>query len=146
MSEAQAGPVAIDCCAACGGVWYDREELEHAVAAEKSKKQELWDHLPASPPQREAKAVYRSCPICRQSMLRRRRGPVIVDLCGHHGAFLDAGELEAIAQHVEPPAETTKPVRARPVADPDAFAESSVTHAIVGEVALEVVLAVLLDW
>jgi Zn-finger nucleic acid-binding protein len=146
MSEVEAGKLQIDQCGACGGTWYDRDELSHAITAEKAKPRDLWDHLPASPPPaQDPRAKYRSCPVCRQSMLRKRKGPVIIDLCGPHGAFLEAGELEAIAQHVEAPAVEKKAKVPRPVTT-TAFEENSVTAAIVGEVAIEVIVAALFDW
>src|SRR5688572_4017138 len=55
MSETQDGDVLVDRCEACGGAWFDRAEIEHAIKMERSRKQELWDHLAPSEPKPEAK-------------------------------------------------------------------------------------------
>ena len=148
MSELEEGAVLIDRCGACGGTWYDRGELELAVAAERAKTQSLWDRLPgeAAP---ETKAVYRSCPLCRQTMLRKRRGPVVIDLCGHHGAFLDAGELEQIAEHREVTEEEPRPQRA--ISPPahrshrEGYAEAVTTSVVGVELAIELIASLFLE-
>ena len=52
---------------------------------------------------RETKVAYRRCPQCDQAMHRKnfgRRSGVILDWCGDHGTWLDAKELEQVAQFV----------------------------------------------
>jgi len=143
MSEVAAGALMIDHCVACGGVWYDRGELDQAIEAEKQKKQELWEHLPGGDPQRDTKVVYRSCPICRQAMLRKLKKRVVIDVCGAHGAFLDAGELEAIAQHKEVVQPEAKPkARVPRTAGYDAELAEGVEAATF---AAELIMLVLLD-
>ena len=93
--------VVVDRCGRCGGTWFDRGELEANLARETAPP-------PAPRPDRrhgpgftldDAAVVYLSCPRCGQPMTRRNYGRVsgvMTDVCGYHGVFLDAGELERI--------------------------------------------------
>lgn len=49
------------------------------------------------------KIVYRPCPACDQRMMRKnfaRVSGIIIDECGPHGAYFDAGELEGVLEFV----------------------------------------------
>jgi Zn-finger nucleic acid-binding protein len=51
----------------------------------------------------QTEVVYRCCPVCRGAMQRKnfaRTSGIIVDWCGAHGTWLDADELEHIADFV----------------------------------------------
>lgn len=97
-------------CEHCGGVWIDAGTLE--VLLESASR--------AAPPpdadpyghnvkrrtlargQVTGKIVYRQCPACTQSMLRKnfaRISGVIVDTC-RHGTYFDRGELDAVLTFV----------------------------------------------
>src|SRR5690606_9632433 len=49
------------------------------------------------------KVVYRRCAVCNELMMRRNFGRVsgvVVDECGRHGSYFDAGELEDVLAFV----------------------------------------------
>ena len=41
----------------------------------------------------------RPCPICGEAMRFESQGPVHIDVCDHHGMWLDHGELPALLSH-----------------------------------------------
>jgi Zn-finger nucleic acid-binding protein len=85
------GSPVVDACPRCGGAWYDRGELEQALAARQGAGV---DAQPVPHPPR-----YLKCPVCADLMTPRnyeKRSGVIVDVCARHGAWLDAGELERL--------------------------------------------------
>ena len=95
----------VDACAACGGLWLDVGEIEELVQRPLVSRPDLGEI------RRQVRAlrrvpdavVYRRCPRCDAVMTRRNFGRVsgvIVDECGHHGLWLDAGELESIRRFV----------------------------------------------
>jgi Zn-finger nucleic acid-binding protein len=103
------GGIVLDRCQDCGGTWYDRGELQAVLARPPPDE----DRLPsgAQPAAdgtlrfelKQTTPEYRPCPHCRQPMMRRNYGTmsgVVIDVCGRHGAFLDAGELERIRAFV----------------------------------------------
>jgi len=102
MRRDQVDGIELDLCDGCGGTWYDRGELEQHIAA--------GDPGPGDDPaqaadrefHREADRMdtrYLKCPICANPMNRKNWGRlsgIIIDICGPHGLFLDAGELDKI--------------------------------------------------
>jgi Zn-finger nucleic acid-binding protein len=88
-------------CPACGGLWIGRETFDRLL--EWRARQDV----PASaPPPRRAVdgAVYLKCPACGKHMNRRGFGNsagVVIDECRRDGYWLDAGELEAIAERLK---------------------------------------------
>lgn len=101
MEPAEGGGQVLDRCTACGGTWFDRGELEAVL-------HQSWPTSPAGvgTAARVGQAAgaatptgLRACPVCVQPMTptRHARGlPVVLDRCGHHGVFLDGGELERL--------------------------------------------------
>lgn len=93
------GPVTIDRCETCEGVWFDGDELGKVIdlrtkglpgAAVRSLK----DALPFVPPKLETGRV--KCVRCDAPMERRpiaKRSGVIVDVCTAHGIWFDKGEF-----------------------------------------------------
>ena len=84
--------VEVDFCPACGGCWMDRGELALILHGAL--------HLPDGWEVALERAGDRRCPHCRKKM---RAGPlpgtrIEVDACPHHGLWLDAGELQAVAR------------------------------------------------
>ena len=110
MTETREAGLDLDVCGTCGGTWYDRGELEARLERRRQEPPplELDGPDPAAPGSAgaggaEAPAlaavVYRTCPRCEGQMQRRAvggRASLIIDVCGRHGVFLDAGELERI--------------------------------------------------
>ncbi len=89
----------MDCCPKCGGIWFDKGELERA--------------LPAADPHLrvpgDAAQMGAACPRCRQPLYaflypQTRVGIEMCNACG--GLWLDAGELKQIREAREqlPPA------------------------------------------
>lgn len=100
----QAGVAGFSECPRCGGLFLVRASFDAVVKDAATR--ELARALDARPervaPERGFR--YRACPVCRKFMNRSNFGAgsgVIVDVCGHHGAFLDRGELTRIVDFVE---------------------------------------------
>jgi Zn-finger nucleic acid-binding protein len=98
-------------CRGCGGAWIDadtlRTVLEATAAAAPMEGHGTGDkgvHRRTMPPGAVTRAVvYRKCPVCQQTMLRRNFASVsgvVVDTCATHGTFFDAGELEDVLAFV----------------------------------------------
>jgi Zn-finger nucleic acid-binding protein len=98
-------------CRSCGGAWIDANTLQVVLEAA-SARAPMEGHgvgdrgvrrRTMPPGTATAKVVYRKCPVCDHSMLRRnfaRVSGVVVDECSRHGMFFDAGELEDILDFV----------------------------------------------
>lgn len=86
--------VELDLCPDCGGVWFDRGELELVLAGER--------------PLGQAAAVTdeerRPCPLCRKKMDKMNIGPgrrVLVDSCPRGcGVWFDRGELRDLTENL----------------------------------------------
>jgi len=94
----------LDLCASCGGLWLDRTEF-HALTSEANvyKEETVKEEYsrPALP--RAEDILYLECVRCGQIMTRKnfaRISGVIIDECGRHGIWLDAGELEKIRHFI----------------------------------------------
>lgn len=94
-------------CRSCGAAWMSaqafnlliKQAQERAIATEgtQTPKRRVM-------PSHKTKVVYRPCPVCNQMMQRKnfaRVSGVIVDVCGPHGYFFEAGELEDVVAFVE---------------------------------------------
>lgn len=110
-SPANPGGLPVHGCGGCGGVWIDRESLAvilhsaaqqapmagHGVGESGVKRRQMARGTYTQ------KIEYRPCPACTQRMLRKnfaRVSGIIVDECGPHGSFFDAGELEDVLDFV----------------------------------------------
>lgn len=98
-------------CQSCGGVWIDRPTLEAILASAARAAPSAGHGTGAAGVRRRTmapgtvmgKVVYRKCPACNHSMLRKnfaKISGVLVDVCGKHGTYFDAGELEAVLDFV----------------------------------------------
>lgn len=96
-------------CQRCGGAWIDKETLA-AVIRSTAERAPPREGRPGVHRRRlagssfPAKVVYRRCAVCSEHMHRRnfaRVSGVIVDECGLHGTFFDAGELEDVLSFVQ---------------------------------------------
>ena len=95
-TEAATGLI-IDTCGGCGGTWYDRGELEAHVTIARTKG--LTVPPRATGPAAAERKQYLPCPRCTKPMLPkayRRVSGIVVDVCGPHGVYADAGELAQI--------------------------------------------------
>lgn len=98
----------IEECPSCLGLWTPGDVMDRLV----DRIRERLDQLGVrggDPVRRKRRSVwqpeftYRKCPECAARMQRRnfgRRSGVVVDWCGSHGTWLDASELEDIADFV----------------------------------------------
>ena len=85
-------------CPRCGGLWLDRGEFRRATRESDVYRKENLDSQSFHPPLPEAIA-YIPCVRCHKMMNRKnfaRISGVVIDECGRHGVWLDAGELEKI--------------------------------------------------
>ncbi len=90
-------------CGRCGGQF-----VEHALLRELIERREVYGAVvprifPKKNPLNDP-VKYLPCPECRAMMTRRNFGGasgVIVDVCGRHGIWFDAGELPTILSFVE---------------------------------------------
>ncbi len=105
------GPAALE-CGRCAGLFVGREVFR--LLAEAAQKERLVRHetdrrLEAPPrkpaaPRIAAGAFYRACPHCTKHMNRRNYGRssgVLIDVCGAHGVWFDAHELEAVVAWIK---------------------------------------------
>ena len=88
--------VEVDRCPACGGIWFDVNELEHALEARHSG---LTMRIP-KPVDEVADAKKADCPECRTPMIKLNslsKPKVVMDACKVcHGRWLDGGEFERL--------------------------------------------------
>jgi len=104
LSPKDIGPIEVDECRKCGGVWYDSDELRQAKDAADSDLNwmdfEIWRH----------EKDFRSgvsplpCPACQKPMVRLEYGStdVVVDYCPScRGTWLDRGEFRRIIDSLE---------------------------------------------
>ncbi len=85
-----------DLCPQCHGLWLDRDEFRRAIRKTADSKTEDYARGPLREP-----LAYIPCVRCGTAMNRKNFGRisgVIIDECGDHGIWLDAGELQKI-QH-----------------------------------------------
>jgi len=96
-----AGGEEYDLCPRCGGLWLDRGEFrlltrEYDVYKGSFKGEYLREPL-------KDPVEYISCVRCGKLMNRKNFGKisgVIIDECGKHGVWLDAGEIEKIRHFI----------------------------------------------
>jgi Zn-finger nucleic acid-binding protein len=89
-----------DICPECGGMWLDRDEFHRATREYTIYKKADYKSAYKKTPVR-GMIEYIPCVRCGKLMNRKNFGKisgVIIDRCGKHGVWLDAGELDKI-QH-----------------------------------------------
>lgn len=95
------GPLTVDRCRGCHGLWFDGDEIERGMDATTGRMSadqasRVRSRLPAAG--RAGEPVrYLACVRCGERMVRRqaaRRAGVVVDVCAPHGVWFDAGEFE----------------------------------------------------
>lgn len=109
LSHRAVGRVWVDECASCGGLWVGDEDFDHLInkAVEAARERPSFGLGSDRPRKRktefQTEIRYRRCPACDGVMQRRnfgKRSGIIVDWCGRHGTWLDADELEDIADFI----------------------------------------------
>ena len=86
--------IELDLCPDCGGVWFDRGELELLLPAGGS--------VEVSPA--ETDEDQRSCPLCDRTMDKLNIGPsrrVLVDDCPDCGMWFDRREVEDLSRDLQ---------------------------------------------
>lgn len=99
------GPLELDRCPTCLGLFLPRGALERLVAQEGRSALQI-DHrllqsLSETPQTSKTAWRYRPCPSCGTLMnrtLHGKRSGVVVDRCRDHGLWLDAGELRQLLE------------------------------------------------
>ena len=99
------GKVAILECGSCAGLWLNHDVFEHLVqkAADAAPPAARRQVSVTGPVVQQQGPMYRPCVHCGKLMVRQnygKRSGVIVDICGDHGAWFDAEELNRILQWV----------------------------------------------
>jgi Zn-finger nucleic acid-binding protein len=107
MTPRKIANASFDECDHCGGLWLATGTVE-GIAAEAQTRallKSIEGEPPASPAGGEAgKVFYRKCPLCAKMMNRSNYATgsgVVTDLCKHHGAYFDRGELTRIFTFIE---------------------------------------------
>lgn len=95
----KAGDFEVMGCDACAGMFIPHDTFE-MMQDTSSRHIETTQRIPRQPTVKMEDTVsYVRCPVCRQMMNRQnfaRISGVIIDTCGKHGVWFDAGELEGI--------------------------------------------------
>lgn len=98
--ETEDETVEIDHCPQCGGIWFDRGELEyllnHRVKTVFELNHRLMNQINKDRGASLQTRGYIPCPVCGELMPFTNYGKksgVIVDWCRDHGIWLDGGEL-----------------------------------------------------
>jgi Zn-finger nucleic acid-binding protein len=98
-------------CRSCGGVWVGAETLNGLIETAAATGERVTVAGTGEVHRRQlprgsisGPVVYRRCAECNSPMMRRnfaRISGVIVDACGQHGTYFDAGELEDVLAFVQ---------------------------------------------
>jgi Zn-finger nucleic acid-binding protein len=106
LTEKTVGDLVVDVCnGGCGGIWFDRRELQKVDEQHESAGAALLD-IVADPAVVVDHSKRRSCPKCDRTVLMRRlfspQSGVEVDECpGCAGFWLDLGELGELRSEFE---------------------------------------------
>ncbi|MFN3653086.1 MAG: zf-TFIIB domain-containing protein [Armatimonadota bacterium] len=106
LTEKTVGDLVVDVCDdGCGGIWFDRRELQKVDEQHESGGAALLD-VHADPAVKVDHSKRRSCPRCDRTVLMRRlfspQSGVEVDECpGCAGFWLDLGELGGLRSEFE---------------------------------------------
>ena len=117
LSQMTAGPVTVDACrGGCGGIWFDRFELDKFDEPSESVGEELL-HIDRREGLRLDFDKLRTCPKCPGVAMTRHffsvKRKVSVDACPQcAGIWLDAGELATIRAEFATEAERKKAAEA----------------------------------
>ena len=111
LDKSMVGPIEVDLCPSCGGLWLDSGELEKIGKGSPDDVSKLRNALTGSDKPEDltrlrsalagssapdaASETTTSCPACPGQLKEVDLGPVHIEYCGKcHGIFLDKGELD----------------------------------------------------
>ena len=106
MEVLRLGATVTRACAACGGLWLDPESLQKLCDA-REERTSIDGTLSARVPTTVVSpdvVKYIPCPSCGKLMNRSNfahSSGVVIDVCKHHGVWLDRGELQRVIAFVE---------------------------------------------
>ena len=104
LEQITLGGISLLECRSCDGVWIGSNDFERICADRGARAAVLARPRAASlNPQQGPPVRYRPCVVCGKMMNRVNFGRVsgtVIDVCRGHGAFLDSGELHAIATFI----------------------------------------------
>lgn len=105
MLEGQIGPVQVQHCGRCHGIWLDTRTFSQVCRDADTQSAVLGASRTDESPVgfNSAKVRYRKCPRCTNHMNRvnfARCSGVVVDVCGGHGTWFDHLELQRIVQFI----------------------------------------------
>ncbi|MCX6004499.1 MAG: zf-TFIIB domain-containing protein [Chloroflexi bacterium] len=92
--------IELDYCAGCGGLWFDKGELELLLDSieQGTARKYVADML--AQPEAETREEKRKCPICNRAMKKTLIGgnaKIMIDACSlGHGLWFDGGELNQL--------------------------------------------------
>jgi len=96
--------VELDYCAACEGVWFDRDELEQLFEGLGPEAGQMLPRDMAQLPEAQTQEKKRRCPVCRKRMRKALIGPrgdVLIDTCpSGDGLWFDSNEVAELAEEV----------------------------------------------
>ncbi len=125
-------------CTECGGLFVDHTAFA-ALAAQKEAEARPYPGLPHPGPlsTADAEVHYVKCPVCTTVMNRinfGHRSGVIVDVCGHHGTWFDAGELTRVLEWIASGALADERVREHAEREREAARAANKAHDAAGVV------------
>jgi Zn-finger nucleic acid-binding protein len=98
LKSSKDGTIPTETCAQCGGMWLDRGDFARARRTQPPDEAPYHKHAV-----RPETGPYLPCVRCGELMNRKnfaRVSGVLIDECGRHGVWLDAGELDSIRRFV----------------------------------------------
>ncbi|MFQ5965329.1 MAG: zf-TFIIB domain-containing protein [Candidatus Scalinduaceae bacterium] len=88
----------LDICPGCKGIWLDTSNFKKLTSERDVYADDSIPYEYIRKPLLQEKGYF-PCPRCNSLMMRknfRHISGVLIDICGYHGVWLDAGELEQI--------------------------------------------------
>ena len=103
----QIGPMPLDECDDCQGIWLDVVQFTRVCADQESQASVIQWHTSAAPSLATPRAdiiKYLACPQCRKLMNRMnfsKMSGVIIDVCHDHGTWFDRDELYRVVTFIQ---------------------------------------------
>jgi Zn-finger nucleic acid-binding protein len=103
LALAQVGDLTARECTRCGGIWVDSATLD-ALHAGRTPANGALARPATAAAQVQGLEHARRCPVCATLMARLeygRESGVVVDVCGKHGTWFDADELQHVVRFMQ---------------------------------------------